>query len=236
MPFEFFESVWRTVSEGREWRGELHNRKHNGSFFWAYTVISPVKNDAGEVTHVLLLSEDVTHQKEIQERLLHQANHDPLTGLPNRVLALDRASQAVATAREGRHVVLMIVGLSEFRRVNETLGHDVGDAVLVQAANRLRGVVRAPGTVARIGGDEFLVVLNDLASPRAAEGPAQAAARAFEEPFQVGEREVFVSVRAGPRCFRTTGRRCRTCSATPRRPCTAPTTRTPSTTGSSPPR
>ncbi|WP_181179147.1 putative bifunctional diguanylate cyclase/phosphodiesterase [Methylibium rhizosphaerae] len=144
------------------------------------------------------LLREIDERRRAEQRLAHQAQYDSLTDLPNRMLAMDRLSQAMLAAqRGGHHVVLIFLDLDDFKKVNDTLGHPAGDALLVQAAARLRHAVRAGDTVARHGGDEFLVILGGLTAPEDAEVIAEKILRAFAPPFSVGENEVVVSPSLG---------------------------------------
>jgi diguanylate cyclase (GGDEF)-like protein len=146
----------------------------------------------------LQLLREVEERRRAERRLHHQAQYDSLTGLPNRVLALDRLAQALRTAQRGHHhVVLMFLDLDDFKKVNDTLGHPVGDALLVEAARRLRQAVRAEDTVARLGGDEFLVILGGLRLPVDAEAVADKIVHAFAPSFVIGESEVVVTPSLG---------------------------------------
>ncbi len=216
---ELYEDLWRTVSAGREWRGELHNKKKNGELYWDYSAISPIKAADGTITHFLAVNEDITLRKEYEERLLHQANFDDLTGLPNRVLALDRLSQALARAeREHWNVALVFVDLDNFKNVNDTLGHAAGDELLMEAAQRLQSSVRKTDTVsrlgdeerfdtvARIGGDEFLIILPDLGAPVYAEVVARKILDACSKPFTLNGHDVFVTASVGLTVYPADGR------------------------------
>jgi diguanylate cyclase (GGDEF)-like protein/PAS domain S-box-containing protein len=207
---DIYENLWTTVSAGREWRGELHNKKKNGELYWDYSAISPIKAADGTVTHFLAVNEDITLRKEYEERLLHQANFDDLTGLPNRVLALDRLSQALARAeREHWNVALVFIDLDNFKNVNDTLGHSAGDELLMEAARRLQSSVRKTDTVsrigdddrfdtvARIGGDEFLIILPDLGAPVYGEVVARKILDACSKPFTLNGHDVFVTASVG---------------------------------------
>jgi len=145
-----------------------------------------------------LLRGEIDERRRAEEQLAHQAQYDSLTQLPNRMLAMDRLLQAIRGAqRQGNRAVLIFLDLDDFKKVNDTLGHDAGDALLVQAAMRLRDAVRADDTVARHGGDEFLVILGGLQSAEAAEAVADKIVQAFAPPFLLGESEVVVSPSLG---------------------------------------
>jgi len=198
MPNKVYEELWQTITEGKEWRGELYNMKKSGDLFWEAVSISPIKDDRGTITHYLALKEDITLRKKFEERLVYQANYDPLTDLPNRSLALDRLSTAIASAkRQKRMVAAMLLDLDQFKHVNDTLGHQAGDDLLKESATRLRACVRETDTVARLGGDEFLIVLPNLSAPRDAENAAQKVLSVFSKAFRLQEHEVFVTTSIG---------------------------------------
>jgi diguanylate cyclase (GGDEF)-like protein len=141
---------------------------------------------------------EIDERRRAEERLAHQAQYDSLTDLPNRMLALDRLSQAILAAqRSDSRVVLIFLDLDDFKKVNDSLGHAAGDALLLQAAKRVRGAVRAEDTVARHGGDEFLIILGGLHAAEDAEAIADKIVRAFAPSFDVGESEVVVTPSMG---------------------------------------
>ena len=141
---------------------------------------------------------DISQQKDDEERLVRQANFDTLTGLPNRALALDRLDQAVLRYRRGQNVcALLFIDLDQFKKINDTQGHDVGDRFLVQAANRLKACVRDGDTTARLGGDEFLVILAELEDATYAEVVAEKILAAFNRPFIVEGHEYFITASIG---------------------------------------
>ena len=183
---------------GREWRGEFHNRKKNGDLFWEFASVSPIFGEKGEITHILSVNEDITVRKEYEEKLLHQANFDHLTGLPNRILALDRLSRAILQNRRKKALVaVMFIDLDNFKIINDTLGHSAGDQLLKTAAWRLQDALRDSDTIARFGGDEFLVIAPDVDGIVAAENAAGRILECFAKPFILGEREIFVTASMG---------------------------------------
>lgn len=195
---EVYETLWRTITGGREWRGELLNRKRNGELYWESVSISPIKTPDGTVTHFLAVKEDITLRKEYEKRLIRQASFDEVTGLPNRVLALDRLEQALARGlRQNRKVGLLFIDLDRFKHVNDTLGHHTGDRILKEAGARIRHCLRAADTVARLGGDEFTVIVPDLQAGFDVEPVAQKILEAFGQPFYLGGREIFLTPSIG---------------------------------------
>lgn len=195
---ETYRDLWSTITAGREWRGELSNRKKNGELFWEYASISPIRGLNGTVTHFLAVKEDITMRKMYEEQLVRQAQYDQLTGLPNRLLALDRLSQVLYRARQSSGVVaLMFVDLDNFKNINDTLGHAAGDQLLVDAAARLRRCVRTSDTIARLGGDEFLIVLPDLSAVADSEIIGHKILDMFSRPFRLNGQEFFITASVG---------------------------------------
>ncbi len=193
-----YRELWGTITSGRDWSGEFLNKRKNGSTMWVRAYISPVKNAGGVVTHYLAIEEDVTLRKSQEQRILYQAQYDSLTDLPNRLLAVDRLNQAIKMAhREKCRVAVMFVDLDDFKKVNDTLGHDVGDRLLVEASRRLEGTVRDGDTVARQGGDEFLVILAGAKKSEDAEVVAQKILTAFASPFTVDGIDLVVTPSIG---------------------------------------
>lgn len=157
---------------------------------WYYT---PLVDAQGRVLTVMTLAQDVTANRQAQERLNYLAYHDELTGLPNRSLYNDRLSQAMIEARrQGRYVGVMLLDIDHFKMVNDTMGHDAGDELLRDIGKRLSVCLRDSDTVSRFGGDEFGLVLADMADPRDAIFVAQKMLDSFAPPFFVGGRELFV--------------------------------------------
>ncbi|MDK9721697.1 MAG: PAS domain S-box protein [Rhodospirillales bacterium] len=201
-PFAIYEALWASISSGKEWRGELLNRKKDGTLFWQHAIISPIRDPKGEITHYISVKEDISIRKEYEERLVRQANYDALTGLPNRVLAMDRLKQAIAQGhRYGRKVALMLLDLDDFKKVNDTLGHAAGDLLLKEASLRLVDCLREGDTVARLGGDEFVLLLPDLGDTTSAEVVAEKILSVCNQPFDVGGHEVYIAGSIGIALF-----------------------------------
>jgi diguanylate cyclase (GGDEF)-like protein/PAS domain S-box-containing protein len=194
-----YEAIWRTLATGGVWTGELASRKKNGDLFWEQCFFSPIKAANGTVTHFLAVKEDITQRKEQERQLLHQAHYDALTGLPNRLLALDRLSQALVMANryQNRSVALLYIGLDRFKNVNDTLGHEFGDKLLVESARRLQSSIHEEDTVARVGSDEFLLILPDLKRADQSEVIAERVLERFTLPFHIDNTELFVSASIG---------------------------------------
>jgi diguanylate cyclase (GGDEF)-like protein/PAS domain S-box-containing protein len=170
----------------------------DGQVRWIHNRSFPVLNENGRITLITGLAEDITARKEDEELLQYMARYDHLTGLPNRMLFYDRLQQALAhSRRDRRSTAVVFVDLDHFKRVNDTLGHAVGDELLQEVAQRLKGALRAGDSVGRLSGDEFAVILTDLSSPQDAAKVTQGMMAALERPFLLDGHELFVSGSAG---------------------------------------
>lgn len=159
----FYAAMWERIHESGAWEGELWSRRKNGEVYPQRLTVTAVKNSSGVITHYVGTFADITAYKEAEEKIRSLAYFDPLTGLPNRRLLMDRLHQALsASTRNGGEGALLFIDLDNFKSLNDTLGHDVGDELLKQVADRLRACVRDADTVARLGGDEFVVMLENL--------------------------------------------------------------------------
>jgi diguanylate cyclase (GGDEF)-like protein/PAS domain S-box-containing protein len=169
----FYAAMWETLRANGVWQGEIWNQRKNGEVFPSLLTITAVKGHAGAITHFVGSQLDITERKAAEEKIEHLAYFDALTELPNRRLQADRLQQAVAaSARSKKHGALLFLDLDNFKTLNDTLGHEIGDLLLQQVAQRLHGCVRKGDTVARLGGDEFVVILQDL-SENSEEAAAQ---------------------------------------------------------------
>lgn len=158
------EHIRHALREQRDGKALLRNYRKDGSLFWNELSISPVRNDEGLVTHYIGIQNDVTERKQYEEQLAYQSAHDTLTHLPNRNLAQDRLAQGIIFAqRANNQLALLLIDLDNFKAINDSLGHNEGDQLLKIVANRLEKCVRDGDTVARLGGDDFAVILTDIA-------------------------------------------------------------------------
>jgi diguanylate cyclase (GGDEF)-like protein/PAS domain S-box-containing protein len=198
----FYRQLWQSLVDTGHWAGEIWNRRKNGEIYLEWLSISAIRNDEGNTSHYVSVFSDITKTKQDEERLYRLAHYDPLTSLPNRLLFQDRLQQAMAHAtRNRRTVALMLLDLDRFKLINDTLGHDAGDKLLIDVSDRLTGCLRESDTVARLGGDEFTVVVPDLAD---AEGAAEVARKiidALSVPFLIAGQEIFVTTSIGISLF-----------------------------------
>ena len=159
----FYAEMWQQLKATGQWYGEVWDRRKNGEIFPKWQTISAVSGADGQTTHYVAAFSDISERKEAEEKIRSLAFYDPLTGLPNRRLLLDRLQQALLTSeRSGQQGALLFIDLDHFKTLNDTLGHHFGDTLLVEVAQRLQKCLRACDTAARLGGDEFVVMLEDL--------------------------------------------------------------------------
>ena len=195
-------AMWQSLAATGQWQGEIWNRRKNGEEFAEWLTITTIRNEQGQLHRRIALFSDITEKKQAEEIIWQQANYDTLTGLPNRRLFRDRLRQELRRAQRGhKPMALLCIDLDRFKEVNDALGHDAGDLLLVEAAQRILGCVRDADTVARIGGDEFTATLPGLGDPNAIERVAQAIALALSEPFTLPGEVIFVSASIGIALF-----------------------------------
>ncbi|MDD2895741.1 MAG: diguanylate cyclase [Aliarcobacter sp.] len=164
---KFADELWNSLNVQGFWSGEVINKKANDELIPLRSTITAIKDKEGRITHFLGQYIDIAEQKDKEKVLQYQATHDNLTGLPNRLLLLDRIERAIT--KVVRHKIvggLIFIDLDNFKEVNDTLGHDVGDALLIMVAKKIREVIRDEDTIARIGGDEFIVLLDNVGSDK----------------------------------------------------------------------
>lgn len=195
---QFYADMWSTLLEKGKWKGEISGRRKNGELFPKWQTITGVRDENGTLTHYVSVFSDISHIKESEEQLQHLAHHDPLTGLPNRLLLLARLEHSLQHAgREDQHVGVMFLDLDHFKKINDSFGHPVGDQLLKMVAARLLSAVRKDDTVARLGGDELTVILGSLKDSNYAATAAKHILGHLAEPFRLQGQDVFVSASIG---------------------------------------
>jgi diguanylate cyclase (GGDEF)-like protein/PAS domain S-box-containing protein len=156
----FYEAMWQSITTSGHWAGEVWNRNKKGEMYPEWLSISAISNAEGAITHYVGISSDITQLKQHEKQLERIAHYDALTGIPNRTLLADRMRQAIArTAREQNMMAVCYLDLDEFKPINDTLGHEAGDHVLIEIVQRIQSAIRGGDTVARLGGDEFVILL-----------------------------------------------------------------------------
>ncbi len=199
---EFYRAMWQELDQRGSWRGELINRRQDGTRYVQQTSISAVKDRDGRVRNYVGMSSDITALKESRERLEQMAYFDALTGLPNRRLLSDRLTQAIGQAsRSDRLLAICYLDLDGFKPINDQWGHAAGDLLLIDAARRLSANVRAGDTVSRLGGDEFVVLLGNMAHFDECEIALERIRTSLNKPFQLAEGEARLSASMGVTLF-----------------------------------
>ncbi|WP_153130099.1 EAL domain-containing protein [Dechloromonas hortensis] len=197
-PPEFYATMWQTIREQGFWRGEVWNRKKTGEIFAELLTISTVRNRDGAVSHFVGIFSDITLIKEHQKRLEHLAHFDALTQLPNRMLLGDRMQLAMAQSeRNGKTLAVCYLDLDGFKPVNDQFGHAIGDRLLVEVGQRLKGCVRAGDTVSRLGGDEFVLLFSDLDDVHECDHAIGRVIGQLTTPFRIGGYEISISASIG---------------------------------------
>ena len=195
---QFFKVFWRELIDNGMWQGEMWNRHRAGHIFPTWQSIAVIRDGEGKIIQYVAMLSDISKMKESEALMHHQASYDALTDLPNRYLFIDYLSNAIKQANRSRKLVaLMLLDLDHFKWVNDTMGHKAGDILLQETAKRLQKVVRNSDMVARIGGDEFTIILSELERSEDAETVAEKIFTAFVPPVDIEGCEVFISASVG---------------------------------------
>jgi len=198
-PPEFYREMWASIDEHGYWSGEIWNKRKNGEIYPEWLTISTIRDQTGEVSHYAAVFNDITTTVRQQERINFLAYHDSLTGLPNRLLALERMQQAfIACQRHGGSVVCFLVDIDNFKTVNDSIGHEVGDLLLKELVRRLLPTLRGEDTLSRLGGDEFLLIARDDGNDgEHIPSILDRLYRHLEAPFVFAEQKVYVTISVG---------------------------------------
>lgn len=195
---DFYRIMWAELQTRGHWQGELWNQRKNGEVFAEWLTINTIYGIDGSVSRRVALFSDITEKKHAEELVWRQANFDTLTHLPNRRMFNDRLRQElIKSQRSGLKLAVFFLDLDHFKEVNDTLGHDVGDILLTQAAQRIVSCVRASDAVARLGGDEFTVILSELDDPNRVEIIATHILQLLAQPFVLASHTVNVTASVG---------------------------------------
>ncbi len=199
---EFYKKLWNTILDEKTFRDVFINRRKDGSLYYEEKTITPIKNEQGVVTHFVATGKDITERMEAQERYQHLAHHDALTDLPNRILLLDRMQHALAQAlRSDWLVAVLFLDLDRFKTINDSLGHSIGDKLLMAVTKRLQQCLRESDSIARIGGDEFSIILENIHEIHDVTVVAKKILGTIAQPFLIEEYEVYVTVSIGITMF-----------------------------------
>lgn len=195
---EFYKEMWQSINETGNWTGEIWNRRNDGSVYPEYLAISSVKNDQGDVTRYVGIFSDITHIKRSEERLSYLSTHDPLTGLANRSLLMEHLERALKhAARNNSILAVLLIDIDGFKHINDSLGPDAGDKLLVEFSQRLSSAVRSDDTVARISGDEFVVIYEDIHQVNSIAHAVEDLMEEFVPPYIINDKELHITVSVG---------------------------------------
>jgi diguanylate cyclase (GGDEF)-like protein/PAS domain S-box-containing protein len=194
----YYEEMWATINADGRWMGEIWNRRKNGEVYPEWLSISEVRDAQGKVVNYVAVFTDITLRKQSEEQLHFLANHDALTGLPNRTLLQERIEHALKRVqRDHGRLAVLFIDLDRFKVINDTLGHHAGDMLLQTAAERLQNCLRDSDTIARQGGDEFVVLIENFSDTQFLGNIARKIMHALEQPFYLMGQELFVSASIG---------------------------------------
>jgi len=203
---EFYKELWDTSINNGAWEGEIWNRRKNGDVYPEWLSISTIKNINGEISHFVAVFNDISELKRKDEHIRHQAYHDPLTDLPNRSLFNDRLKVSIRHAsRSNSQLAVIFLDLDHFKNVNDSLGHIVGDQLLQEVAQRLKACIRESDTIARIGGDEFVFLIENLDGPLGVIGFVERMITESIRAFMIEGNELFVTSSIGISIYPTDG-------------------------------
>ncbi|MET0048942.1 MAG: EAL domain-containing protein [Sedimenticola sp.] len=195
---DFYYQLWHSLSASGQWRGEIWNRRKNGEIFPEWLNISSISDSKGKVTNYIGVFSDITSIKRSEEKLDHLAHHDPLTDLPNRLLFNSHLEQTIKHARRNNSVfAVLFMDLDRFKNINDSLGHKAGDQLLQQLAIRLKDTVRVDDIVARISGDEFVILLEDIGNAENTAIAVEKIMTIFNQPFELDKHEIRVTSSVG---------------------------------------
>lgn len=183
---QYFRSLWKTITSGEDWRGEICNKAKDGSLFWELASITSVKDDDGNIINYVAVKEDITQRKKNEEKIRHLAEHDYLTGLANRLQFGERVKYEIARAKRINHnFALLYLDLDGFKPINDEYGHETGDQVLKEVANIILNSIREVDMASRIGGDEFAIILTDVEKKESASKVARKIIEILTEPIKL---------------------------------------------------
>lgn len=203
---EFYRNMWNSLKKKGEWKGEIWNRRKSGEAYPEWLSINAIRDAKGRVRHYIAVFHDISEIKDREEKLKFHADFDALTGLPNRMLFVDRLERSIAYAeRNNQMMAILFLDLDNFKKINDSCGHHVGDLFLKEVASRLSAICRREDTVARLGSDEFIFILPRNTDELNAAAAVRRIRSALEKPICIKEHEFYVSISIGVTVFPNDG-------------------------------
>jgi diguanylate cyclase (GGDEF)-like protein/PAS domain S-box-containing protein len=194
----FYHDMWKALERRGKWQGEIWNRRRNGEVYPEWLSISTVRDGSGNITHYIGVFSDTTERKRTEDHIQHLSHFDPLTNLPNRLMMQARLNEAIIQSRRiSCHTAVLFLNLDRFRNINDTLGNELGDALLQQVAHRSRSQLRDTDTASRLGGDEFVFILPDINQPQDVATIARKLLSSVGHPYQLGEHDITITASIG---------------------------------------
>ncbi len=195
---QFYSELWSSLLKTGKWQGKIWNKRKNGEIYPELLTINTIKDSTGNITHHMGIFSDLSNMEDSDERMEHLAYHDYLTGLPNRLQLKERLnSELLCANKTGMSLALLFIDLDGFKKVNDEHGHDFGDTVLSMAANRLNHIKRSTDFLARVGGDEFVLIINQFHSQNIIPTIAEKIIAALKDPFYVDQHHINIGVSIG---------------------------------------
>lgn len=195
---EFYKNLWDILNNLGQWQGEIWNRRKNGEIYLEWVNINIIKDLKGSISNYVAIFSDITSLKISESQLSHLAHHDPLTGLPNRLLFQDRLQQVLTQSQYNKKIIaVLFIDLDKFKPINDNFGHRVGDQLLQAVAERLMGCMREGDTIARLGGDEFIAIVRDISTAQDSAKVAQKILDILSQPFLVEGHKLHIAASIG---------------------------------------
>lgn len=203
---EFYEEMWQTIHRKGRWSGEIWNRRKNSEIYPEWLTITAIRDSEGKVINYVGVFHDMTEISEFKEQIHYKTHHDGLTGLPNRYLFNEYLDESISFSQHYREMTaVLLIDLDNFKHVNDSLGHTVGDHLLLEVARRLQGVVEDRGTVARLGGDDFGIILKRIVDEKQVVEVVEAIIESLQQPFDLRALELVITVSVGITFFPSDG-------------------------------
>ena len=196
--YEFYTNMWKTLLQGDKWQGEIWNKRKNGQLFPEWLSISSIKNERNKIVNYICVFADISNIKKTEDELRFLAHYDTLTELPNRLLLTERLEHSLERAhRKRENVAVLYLDIDRFKEINDSLGHPYGDLLLQKVAKKIEDLLREEDTIARVSGDEFVMIIEDVKSPNDAAIVAQKILVELNDPMTLNEHEVTITVSMG---------------------------------------